>query len=101
MAEHIRVRDVVRGLTRELGPDEPILRASYDLFLPLGPVQLRPDGLAEWFTRDEAHGSRVTEGLLGSVHVGERVLLHLDPSEPADRWWLCDVEAIDGIAGEL
>jgi hypothetical protein len=101
MAECIRIRDIVRGLTRDFGPDEPILRASSDLVLPGGPIQIRSDGLAEWFKHDVPHGSRVAGALLGSVLVGERVLLRLDASEPADRWWLCDVEEVDGIAGEI
>jgi len=101
MAESIRIRDIVRGSIRELGPDVPILRVSSDLVQPLGPVMIRPDGLAEWFKHDGPHASRVATALLGSVSVGERVLLRLDEPATADRWWLCDVEAVDGVPGEI
>jgi hypothetical protein len=93
MAKVIRVRDVVRGDVVEFGPEEPALRGSYDLFGPGGPVRLH-EGLAEWFVDEGVRTSRVASATLGDVHPGERVLVRVDAG---DEWWLCDVEAIDGV----
>jgi hypothetical protein len=92
--DRIRVRDVVRGQVLELGPDEPALRGSYDMIHPDGPVSLLADDRVEWRVGEEWHSSRVVRSALGRVLVGERVLLQLDSAPP--RWWVCEVEAIDG-----
>ena len=98
MPERIRVRDVARGETYELGPDEPVLRGSYDLFHPDGPVSVRDDGLVEWTTGPDVRISRTVSTTLGLVRVGERVLVR---GLESDEWWLCDVLAVDGVSGSL
>lgn len=98
MPERIRVVDVVRGGARELSPEEPILRGSYDLFRPAGPVRMQANGLAEWVAGESVHSCRVVSATLGSARVGERVLLQLDATN-AGQWWLCEVEAVDGVQG--
>jgi hypothetical protein len=98
MVQRVRVRDVVRGSTHELGANEPALRGSYDLFYPTGPAPVREDGLVEWYAGRTMRVSRVAPTPLGRVTVGERVLLRLDPIP--EQWWLCDVEAVDGVSGD-
>lgn len=99
MADLIRIRDVVRGDVYELGPEEPAMRGSYDLFRPVGPVRVRDDGLAEWHEGATIRTSRISPTTLGDLHAGERVLVRLG-SETDEPWWVCDVEAIDGISGD-
>jgi hypothetical protein len=99
MAVLIQIRDVVRGDVYELGPDEPVLRGSYDLFRPVGPVRMRDDGLAEWREGTTLRTSRVSPTTLGDLHPGERVLVQLG-GETDEAWWVCDVEAVDGVAGD-
>lgn len=91
----IRVRDVVRGDVYDFGPYEQVLRGSYDLFRPAGPVVLR-EGLAEWSESGIVRTTRIVSAPLGDVHPGERVLLRIGSG---DEWWLCEVEALDGVAG--
>jgi hypothetical protein len=92
----IRVRDVVRGDLYELGPREIALRVSYDMFHPAGPVRVNGEQ-AEWTENEALRTSRVVPALLEDVETGERVLLRV--GEAIDEWWLCDVEVVDGIAG--
>jgi hypothetical protein len=96
MPSVIRVRDIVRGDLYEFGPGEPVLRGSYDLFHPSGPVKFR-DGLIEWSEGDAVRTSRVAPAPLGDTRPGERVLVR---GESDEEWWLCDVEAVDGTAGQ-
>ena len=105
MAEVIRIHDVARAGTYELGPHEPVLRVPYDLvnFAPRGalhPVLEDPD-LVEWSEEGTLRQARVARAELGETQPGQRVLVHLPPSDDdpeasENDWWLCDVEAVDG-----
>jgi hypothetical protein len=95
MPQVIRVRDVARAGVYELGPNEPILRGTYELFQPVGPARLR-GSLVDWVQAGVIRSSRVARAELGDAHPGERVLLRLPPLDPQDEWWLCEVEALDG-----
>jgi|SRR5579884_537065 len=97
MPHVIRVRDVARGGVYDFGPDEPMLRVPYDLFLPDGAVRRRGD-VVDWAHADVPRSGRVVPGVLGEAHPGERVLLRPPPSGSDDEWWLCEVEAVDGVA---
>ncbi len=97
MPQVIRVRDVVRGALYDFGADRPMMRVPYDVFLPVGPVHRR-EALVDWVEANVIRSARVAEGLLGDAHPGERVLLRLPPGASDDEWWLCDVEAVDGVA---
>jgi hypothetical protein len=91
------VRDVVRGGLYELDPAEVALRVAYDLFHPAGAVLVEGDH-AEWIEGEAVHVSRVAEAALGEVTPGERVLVRVGLG---DEWWLCDVEAVEGVAGNV
>jgi hypothetical protein len=93
----IRVRDLVRHGVHHLGPDVVVLRGPYDLFKPVGPARLCRD-LVEWLEGAAIHTARVSPARLGDAHPGERVLVRIPPLASPDEWWLCDVEAVDGIA---
>jgi hypothetical protein len=95
----IRVRDVDRGGVYELGPDVPMLRGPYELFQPIGAVRRRGE-LVDWLQGNVIRSGRAAPSTLGDAHPGERVLLRLVP--PADEeWWLCEVEAVDGVAAAV
>ncbi len=96
MTQVIRVRDVARGDVYELAPGQAILRGSYDLFEPKGAVRER-GGLVDWVEGGTVRTSRVAPASLGDAHPGERVLVNLPPHADHE-WWLCDVEAVDGVA---
>jgi hypothetical protein len=98
MATTIRVRDVVRAELHELGANEPALRVPYDLIKPTGAVH-RHGSRIEWQQEEESQSMRFAETALGDCKAGERVLLHLSSADPNDEWWLCEVEATNGIAG--
>jgi hypothetical protein len=103
MAQVIRVRDIARSGTYELGPKEPILRVPYDLFQPKGAVH-RTGQLVEWSDAETTRQARVAPAELGDTQPGQRVLVQLPPATEHDaavddEWWLCDVEAVDGSAG--
>jgi hypothetical protein len=97
MPRAIRVRDVARRGVHTLGPDEPILRVPYDLFHPVGAVQRRGE-LVDWLEGGVIRSARYATTTLGDAHPGERVLLRLPPQDAPDEWWLCDIEAVDGVA---
>jgi hypothetical protein len=97
MPQVIRVRNVTRGRVYELGPFEPVLRGPYELFNPAGAVR-RHGPLVEWLQADNKRSARVAPAVLGDTHPGERVLLQLPPRNSEDEWWLCEVEAVDGVA---
>jgi hypothetical protein len=99
-ASVIRVRDVVRNATHEASPDEPILRVPYDLFRPAGAVH-RHGELVDWHQGENLRSGRVAAGVLRTAEVGERVLIQIDPGDTEDEWWLCEVEAVDGVAGNV
>jgi hypothetical protein len=99
MLKRIRIRDVVRGRSYDLSPDEPVLRGSYDLFHPAGSAQMQSDGTVEWLAGGTVHVSRVVSTPVGNVHVGERILSRLDDLTPG-VWWVCEVENIEDISGE-
>jgi hypothetical protein len=99
MPQVIRVRDVVRGDTHELGPQERALRVPYDMFHPAGAVQLH-DAEVEWVEGETVRHARFTEAVLGGFRPGERVLVCFTPSERDGKWWLCDVQAVDGVAAD-
>lgn len=98
MSHVIRVRDVVRAELHELGPGECVLRVPYDLFRPDGAV-LRFGDRITWEQGQQNHSTRFAEASLGDCAPGERVLLHLSPTDPAEQWWLCEVESVDHVAG--
>jgi hypothetical protein len=100
MPNVIRVRDVARNATYERGPEEPVLRVPYDLFQPVGAVRRR-GGLVDWLQGEVIRSGRAVSAVLRDAEPGERVLLRLDESDTADEWWLCEVEAVDGVAGNL
>ena len=100
MPHVIGVRDVVRGGSYELAPDEPMLRGPYELFSPVGSV-MRRGALVDWLQDGVIRSARVAPALLGDAHPGERVLLHLPPSSSEHEWWLCEVETVDGVAAAL
>ncbi len=104
MPHVIRLRDVTRARTFELGPEEPVFRVPYDLFKPDGPARLR-GMLAEWLEGGLAKTGRVVATRLGETHPGERILLQSSAttSSPVPRgegpdgeWWLCEVEMVGG-----
>ena len=98
MAHIICVRDVVRAELHELPPDVLALRVPYDLFKPAGPVVLSGDRI-QWGQDRQSHSMRFAEAILGECTPGERVLIHLSPTEPRDQWWLCEVESVDDVEG--
>jgi hypothetical protein len=103
MAHVIRVRDVARLGIYELGPDEFVLRGAYELFHPVGPVRKRGE-LVDWVQGTVIRSARTVPARLGETHPGERVLLKLPPLDSGrteDEWWLCEVEAVDGIEAAL
>jgi hypothetical protein len=97
MPHVIRVRDVVRGGVYEFGPDEPVLRGPYELLNPIGPIRQR-GSLVDYLQGNVIRSGRAAPTTLGDCHPGERVLLRLAPLTAEDEWWLCEVEAVDGIA---
>jgi hypothetical protein len=94
----IRVRDVARNATYERGPSELMLLVPYDMFQPVGAVRKRGN-LVDWLEGEVIRSGRALPGLLGDAEPGARVLLRIEPREREDEWWLCEVEAVDGIAG--
>ncbi len=96
MPSVIRVRDVARRGIYDLGPDEPMLRGPYELFDPVGPVRRR-GVLVDWLQAGVIRSARVVASTLGTANPGERVLVHLPPHASEDEWWLCEVEAVDGL----
>jgi hypothetical protein len=100
MPNVIRVRDVVRNATYEVLPEEPILRVPYELFQPVGAVRRR-GALVDWLQGEVIRSGRAAPGFLRTAEVGERVLLRIDPGESDDEWWLCEIEEVDGVAGNV
>jgi hypothetical protein len=102
MPQVIQVRDIARGRTHEFGPDVPVLRGPYELFKPDGPVR-RNGAIVEWTAGGTPKVGRVVEASMALVHPGERVLVCLSPPEgessESSDWWLCEVEAVDGVRG--
>lgn len=102
MPQVIHVRDVARSHTHTFGPEVPVLRGPYDLFKPDGPVR-RHGATVEWKDAGTPKVGRVVAAVMGEVHPGERVLVCLSPPTGADAeecdWWLCEVEAVDGVRG--
>lgn len=100
MTRVIRVRDVVRGGVYELGPEQAMLRGPYELFHPVGSV-VRRGALVDWVQGGVIRSARVTPAVLGDGHPGERVLLHLLPHSSEKEWWLCEIDAVDGVAAAV
>ena len=98
MPNLIRVRDVARNATYERGPQEPVLRVPYELFQPVGSVHKRGN-LVDWLEGEVIRSGRTVPATLSETHPGERVLLRIDEEDAADEWWLCEIVAIDGLAG--
>jgi hypothetical protein len=99
MPRVIRVRDVVRAGVYDLGSEEPILRGPYELFQPTGSVRQR-GVLVDWLQAGVIRSARAVAGELGTARPGERVLVRLEPRASAEEWWLCEVESVDGVAGD-
>jgi hypothetical protein len=95
----IKVKDVVRHATYELGPDETMLRVPYDLFDPPGPIQYNDD-LITYVQSGEVRTGRAAAAQLGDARPGERVLLRIPPCETPREWWLCEVLEVDGVAAD-
>jgi hypothetical protein len=99
----VRVRDIVRHGKYELTGTERALRVPYDMFHPKGVVEVRGE-LASYIEGDEVRIGRTARCLLGETRPGERVLVRLDATslglEDDGDWWLCEVEAKDGVEGE-
>ena len=95
----VLVRDVVRGIERQVPGDTPMRRVPYDLLNPVGPVHIRDDELIEYLQDDEIRTGRSVEGFLREARPGERVLLRLPPNVEG-AWWLCEVLEVGGIAAE-
>jgi hypothetical protein len=95
----ITVRDVVRHRDHDLPGGEHMLRVPYDLFHPIGPVRFER-GFITYLQDGELRNGQVAEAELSDAHPGERVLLRL-PDErgiiDANEWWLCEIEAVDGV----
>ncbi|HEX4449188.1 MAG TPA: hypothetical protein VH044_20760 [Polyangiaceae bacterium] len=99
MPNVIRVRDVARNATYERPPQEAALRVPYDLFQPVGSVHRR-GSLVDWLEGEVIKSGRAVATVLGETQPGERVLLRFDDSRDADdEWWLCEIVAVDGVAG--
>jgi len=96
MSQVIRVRDIARDGTYAFGPEQPVFRVPYDLFHPPGSVK-KSGLLVEWWDQGALRSARVAPAALGDAQPGERVLMDLPP-HAGDEWWLCDVEAVDGVA---
>jgi hypothetical protein len=94
--QSIRIRDIARGQVYERGPGEPALRGPYELFRPTGAVRRRGN-LVDYLQGNVIRSGRVVPTVLGETQPGERVLVKLPPAAREDQWWLCDVEAVDGI----
>jgi len=92
----IRLRDVARNATYERGPSEPVLLVPYELFQPVGAVRRRGT-LVDWLEGAVIRSGRAVAGLLRDTSPGERVLVRLDAE--VDEWWLCEIEAVIGAAG--
>jgi hypothetical protein len=93
----IRVRDVVRKGVYDLDGGEPMFRVPYDLFNPVGPVQMRGD-LIHYLQAGEMRTGTKAPGTLGDAHPGERVIVQLPPAKAENEWWLCEVMEVDGVA---
>jgi hypothetical protein len=101
VAPLVTVRDVVRHRRYDLSGGERMLRVPYDLLSPVGPVRCE-GGLITYLQFGELRNGQVSEGELRDASAGERVLLRLPADDggaapDADEWWLCEVEAIDGV----
>ena len=96
------MRDVARNATYERGPAEPVLRVPYEIFQPVGAVRRRGN-LVDWLEGEVIRSGRAVPAELRDAQPGERLLLRLaDGDEPVadDEWWLCEIVAVDGVAGE-
>jgi hypothetical protein len=96
MSHVIRIRDVVREGVYDFGPERKVLRVPYEMFNPIGAVRQR-EGLVDWLEGNVIRSARFAETALGECRPGERVLVRLPP-ESQDEWWLCEIEAVDGVA---
>lgn len=96
MPRTIRIRDLLHDQTHELGPDEPALRVPYDFFTPEGPAVRRED-VIEYGQKGSVQTGRVAETTLGETKPGERVLVRVDAGASKGEWWLCEIEALDGV----
>jgi hypothetical protein len=98
MPHVIRIRDVAREAIYDMGSELRALRVPYEMFNPTGPVRRRGE-LMDWFEGNAMHSGRFAEAELGDCHPGDRVIVRLPPQASEDEWWLCEVQAIDGVAG--
>ena len=95
----VKVRDVVRHHVYQLSGSEPMLRVPYDLFNPVGPVQLRGD-LIQYLQAGEVRTGNTAPGTLRESHPGERVLVQPPSPKGESEWWLCEVIEVDGVAAD-
>jgi hypothetical protein len=97
MPRVIHIRDVARGLAFDLGPEQRALRVPYEVFHPEGAIRVN-EADVEWVEGREVRRGRFAETVLGDCHPGERVVVRLMPGARENEWWLCDIEAVDGVA---
>jgi hypothetical protein len=95
----LTVRDIVRGGVHRLDGREPMLRVPFDLYSPDGAVEL-VDGFAHYTEKSEPRIGSVAGESLADAKPGERVLLRIPPCSSDREWWLCEVEAVNGIVNE-
>jgi len=95
----ITLRDVVRGTVHRVLGREPMLRVPYDLYAPDGPVEFR-GGTIHYTARGQVLEGAVALAALSDAKPGERVLVRVPPRSTETEWWLCEVEARNGIVNE-
>ena len=95
----LTVRDVIRGGVHRLKGGETMFRVPYDLYSPDGAVEL-VDGFAHYTEKSEPRVGSVARERLAAAKPGERVLLRIEPCSSDREWWLCEVQAVNGVVNE-
>ncbi len=93
------LRDIVRGGVYQVFGREPMLRVPYDLYSPEGAVEFR-GGIIHYREHGKALQGAVALSSLAEAKPGERVLVRVPPRSSDTEWWLCEVEARNGIVNE-
>jgi hypothetical protein len=95
----LSVRDIVRGGIHRFTGSEPMLRVPYDLYSPDGAIEL-VDGFAHYTEKSQPRTGSIARERLAAAKPGERVLLRIPPCSSDREWWLCEVEAVNGVVNE-